>query len=166
MLVLQRLMTEWTKRSRGGSGAAVRNAVPQSLLLPPLAVKGDTVVHEARFLENDSFRCRDELKEVDLGVSWQLGAMTLFRQCDQVVVKFAYMMATTGAPERLSHEAFTLQPGEWGRLLYNGRFSSWDDGEWWYRKDVFNVAYAESLDRRIFLDTTPNYTVSEMARLR
>jgi hypothetical protein len=166
MVVIQRLMTDWTKRSRGGSEATARNAVPQALILPAYVGKSEAVIHEARFLETDAFRCRDELTEIELNVSWQIGAMTLCRQHDSIVVQFAYRMDTAGAPERWSRNAFALRPGKWGRLLYNGRFSGRSEGEWWYRQDVFNIACTDLMDRRVFIDTTPNYTVSEMARLR
>lgn len=36
MIVLQEIVTTWTKASRGGENATSRNAVPESFLLPAL----------------------------------------------------------------------------------------------------------------------------------
>jgi len=126
------------------------------------------VVHEARFLESDAFRCFDDLTEVQLGDAFEMGAMRLALQKDCLAATFAWSWTAAGAPERWPKKAFTLVAGQWGRLQYNGRFgpSAFDDDTWWYRKDVFNVAFCESIDRNLFTQTDPDFSASYLAGLR
>ena len=60
--------------------------------------------------------------------------------------------------------AFELGAGEWGRVLYNGRFSS-DEGGWWYQKTVVNVGCYDEARGDVFASTQPRYTINRMARL-
>jgi hypothetical protein len=168
MLVIQRITTDWTKSSRGGTGAATRNAVPESLVLPPFVGGANAIVHEATYLENDAFRCRDKFQETEISQSWHLGAMMLYRHENYVSVKFSWQWDTAGAPERWPHEAFALRPGQWGQLRYNGRFGPTTScgAVWWYRKEVFNIAFVDPVNLNLFVATQPNFSKSEMARLR
>jgi hypothetical protein len=168
MVIVQRLRTEWTKKSRGGNEAGVRNGVPESLPLPSFEPGAKIVVHEARFLESESFQCRDDVTEVQPGDAFELGAMRITLQQDGLAVTFAWSWTQAGAPERWPKKAFTLVAGQWGRLQYNGRFgpSTFDDDTWWYRKDVFNVALCESIDRNLFTRTDPDFSASFLAQLR
>lgn len=88
--------------------------------------------------------------------------------------------ATLGAPGRrvldksgmllpVNHsplqKAFELQTGQWGRILYNGRHSDWDNGGWSYDKYVVNIGLFVDPKPDVFLSTKPLKTYSKMALL-
>jgi hypothetical protein len=54
MIIVQRVVTSWTKQSRGGAAAARRNAVPEAFSLPA-AGPGAVWVHEVDAREHDDF---------------------------------------------------------------------------------------------------------------
>jgi hypothetical protein len=167
MFIVQRIWTEWTKRSRGGDAAVVRNAVPDSLPLPPPSSIGedDGLLHDVRYCESIDFRPQSTVRPIDIDKTWEFGSLALHRRGDQVTVRFVWSWHATGAPERKSHDAFVLAPGQWGRLKCNGRFADADSGTWWYQQDVFNVAWIEALDPNRFLNTMPDFDVADLARL-
>jgi hypothetical protein len=41
MILIQRITVEWTKESRGGRGAAVRNSFPEAFTVPPFDESND-----------------------------------------------------------------------------------------------------------------------------
>jgi hypothetical protein len=165
LLIVQRIRTEWTKNSRGGAAAGVRNTVPEALRLPSQGV-GRGVLHDVHYRETDEFLCKETVRQIDLEESWELASLQLHSYSDQIAARFVWSWHGTGAPERKSHDAFVLRRGEWGRLKCNGRHSDADSGAWWYQQDVFNVAWMEALDPARFLNTIPNFNVAELARLR
>jgi hypothetical protein len=167
MLIVQRIQTEWTKKSRGGEPATFRNTVPEALPLPSLVDEGaDGIVHDVRHRECDDFRPQAAVRPAGFDRTCQLGSLWLYRQVDRLAVRFVWSWHETGAPERKSHDAFVLEPGQWGRLKCNGRFSDHDSGAWWYRQDTFNVAWIQDFDPNRFLNTMPDFEVVELARLR
>lgn len=40
----------------------------------------------------------------------------------------------------LNETAFLLKDGQKGRIMYNGRFSDYDTGQWWYEQTAVNIA--------------------------
>ena len=60
-VVVQRVRTSWTKASRGGAGAAARNAAPTVFSLPPGLHSG---LHEVVIRESDAFS--PQMSEQDL----------------------------------------------------------------------------------------------------
>src|SRR5689334_16711372 len=55
MIIVQEIITIWTKASRGGVGAARRNRVPRILPLPPVPPDAAVVHHVVTFSERDGF---------------------------------------------------------------------------------------------------------------
>ncbi len=62
--------------------------------------------------------------------------------------------------------AFRLDQGQWGQAMYNGRFAGIDTGNWWYEKNVLNVALVDEPDLEVFLRTRPKQRFVEVASLR
>ena len=80
--------------------------------------------------------------------------MVITHNEEAVSATFAYTQDCGGAPVRINYprKVPTLALGEWGRILYNGRFSS-DEGNWRYQKVVFNIGYFDALKSNTFLAT-------------
>lgn len=83
-----------------------------------------------------------------------------------VQVEFSWHEAQ-GKPRRhhlhLS-ERVTLTPGQWMRARYNARHED-SDGLWFYTKQVINVGIAHRLLHGFFLNSTPDFQLSDMAEL-
>jgi hypothetical protein len=56
-------------------------------------------------------------------------------------------------PRHERKKAFVLQPGDYGRVVVNGRHAS-DEGHW-YSQETFNVAVGEDLVEQIFTARQP-----------
>ena len=167
MIIIQKVKVEWTKASRGGSGAEERNKVPEAFRLPIEVVQvRDFIFHTVGCLESNAFACEADFETVvapdrpdtlPLKIQWSAGV---------VETRFIWSKNECGAPRRNSHSLFQLQPGQWGRFICNGRFSKdWDISEWTYHKTVFNVAYVSEYDRDLFCHVSPNFEAKRLARL-
>lgn len=63
MIFIQRITVEWTKESRGGRGAAVRNSFPDAFTVPPFNESNNTfIVHSVRFREWENYVSLEVLK--------------------------------------------------------------------------------------------------------
>jgi hypothetical protein len=167
MMIIQRIKVEWTKASRGATGARRRNKIAEAFRLPeetePIQ---DIVFHDLGFDEKKEFCCHvgpdilaanEQLKIAPLHVRLSRGLLEL---------RFVWTKEACGAPERNSHDLFRLKIDQWGRFVCNGRFSKdWDISEWTYHKTVFNVAHVAEYDRDLFLSTTPNAATQRLSKL-
>lgn len=155
-MVVQWVRTGWTKKSRGGAEATLRNAVPVGFALPHLM----PAVHEVRHHEWDGFnpvwsKERDEINRIEL---------TLREDDDVLTVQLQDTMRS--APNRWSRPSpVRLARGEWVRWQINHRWSGRSYGEWNYQLTTLNLAYGSPGDAKVFLRTPTQY-VDERARLR
>lgn len=169
MLIVQRITTEWTKASRGGQGAAQRNATSDALRLPPLA--GSTphyLLHDIRFLEWEDYECLSDVIESDGQTHIRIEPLFIHVTKKHVATRFLWSWRHCGAPERDSHDLFQLSVGQWGRFTCNGRFGAESSSgrEWGYHKTVFNIALADQFDESLFVQTHPDADVSRLAVLK
>jgi hypothetical protein len=174
MILVQHIICSWSKASRGGPSAARRNAVPEALPLPDAGVgkRGDALIqHTASYGEGNDFASpsRDSFTAESAGVI-SIGCVRVEPLGGGARVAFEYDFRRAGMPPRETHPRaqtktdFELGVGEWGRVLYNGRFSS-DEGGWWYQKTVVNVGCYDEVQAGVFVSTPPLYTVDRMASL-
>jgi hypothetical protein len=177
-VVTQWVTTEWTKRSRGGPGAALRSAVPQGFRLPG---KRRSVVHEVMITERNDFRpiesfgaepperepslARSGLRLVraDKGVRVEL---LLARLGDVRLGDARLGNARRGDLTRTRPAAVWLAPGEWLRWQVNYRSSGSriDGGRWEYRQDTLNIAVGPA-DPELFFGE-PTRHIDERGFLR
>lgn len=64
----------------------------------------------------------------------------------------------------LKEKAFTLN-GEnpYGRLIYNGRLTDYDTGEWYYEESVINLFYVDgNFGKDLFTSREPNYLYKQI----
>lgn len=156
--MVQLVRTSWTKRSRGGEGAARRNAVPVAFPL------NDTrpAVHEVLLREERGFvpewkAVRDALETDDVSLREEDGRLRVFVNDDRY-----------GMPRRHRRPtAVRVLPGEWARWQINQRFAGGCccGAEWRYQLLTLNVAYGEVRDPAVFLGE-PSRVVDERALLR
>lgn len=70
--------------------------------------------------------------------------------------------------DMLNETAFVLKEGQKGRIIYNGRFSDYDTGQWWYEQTAVNIANIsfEKFRGDIFLSSEFDFSYRQLAHLR
>lgn len=153
-VIAQLVRTKWTKRSRGGAGAARRNATPTAFLLPSVH---PPLTHTVVMDERDGFEPAESLE---------------YARPDNAIVLLKEVYgrlrvhpgAANGLPQRKRRPpAVWLAHGEWIQWQVNYRFSGYSI-EWIYRLDTWNIAYGEAKPDT-FTTGTPTRYVDERARL-
>ena len=161
MVVVQVVITEWTKASRGQPGAARRAAVPEAFDLGP--VDGSDTVH-VETVRSAEWTGWQDARSRDHGASlpFAAGGVLLEAAGTDVVCT---RLASHGSFEHAGYDrrVFVLGPGESGRLVRNQRDAH--EHGWRYTKTVVNVANLDGYDRGIFVSSDPTFIVDEQQRL-
>ncbi|MCL2581903.1 MAG: hypothetical protein FWE35_05545 [Streptosporangiales bacterium] len=153
-VIAQLVRTEWTKQSRGGTGAARRNAVPTAFLLPSVH---PPLTHTVVMDERDDFEPAESLE-------YALPDKTIVRLKEADGKLRVQLEAASGLPQRKHRPpAIWLARGEWMQWQINYRFSGYST-EWIYRFDTLNIAYGDAKPDT-FTTGLPNRHVDERARL-
>lgn len=178
MLIVQHIAVTWTKASRGGEDARLRNSVPEVLILPPEICELQRTVRLHAVAAEESSRFRPDSRCSDFGDPQHVNLKGFELKSDGVGVEVFYKRDPGNAAvgnrwtldEAGSTEwrtpAFRLDLGQWGQAMSNGRFAGVDTGNWWYEKSVLNVALVEEPDLELFLRTRPAQRFVELASLR
>jgi hypothetical protein len=152
-VAVQRIRTSWTKQSRGGPAATVRNSAPTAFRLPSTTLP---LMHDVKMSEAEGFTAEFGTTEpADRGVRLdeQDGRLRVFPE-----VAFAM-------PPRHRRPAVRLEPGQWIRWHLNYRtVASTCNGLWVYELHTFNIAYG-TVARDTFLGI-PTRVVNELGSLR
>src|SRR5215831_12587599 len=100
-IIVQKIQTIWTKKSRGAPGAVLRNAVPVALPLPVDRVSDNSVLFEhcVSFREFDHFSSPSEVvASLESSRSAVYGCVRLELGADGLSVIWAYTDSCGGAP--------------------------------------------------------------------
>jgi len=174
LLVVQEIRVTWTKESRGGHNAGLRNAVPHALPLtdiPPLdktqASAPLVLIHlQHLYEEANGFQPPSPIIATRTAAAHDKIFFTGTRlkiASSAVTVVYRYTWSGTGAPTRWPvARSITLDAGQWGQVQFNGRFG-WD-APWSYRLTTLNIGLFTSIDRGIF-QQTPDRTLRDLAEL-
>ena len=128
-IFVQQIDVIWTKASRGAPLAALRNSVPEAL---EFSVDRQTLEENqliAQFVNFDEYsnfaqpRLRFESFATCEKIKYRCVDLQITENHVDVIWHFNGIDG--GHPNRIEKAklAFTLQPKQWGRVLYNGRFS-------------------------------------------
>jgi hypothetical protein len=136
-VVAQRVRTTWTKRSRGGPAASVRNRVPIAFPLP-----AETGLHEVDVDESTGFEPRFSVRPLaeldDVVLSEADGGLSVL-----------VIPSPWGMPRRAWRPPpIRLRPSEWLRWQVNLRFGATCGcgSDWSYRLETLNLAYGGRAD--------------------
>jgi hypothetical protein len=173
VVVMQVTHEEWSKASRGGAAAALRNSVANRRLIGQVEFQPGQMAFECEnWSENhgwdepcrrmasvsgltDLVKRRDELVQI----VWAEGVL-------RVSLNWARLR---GSPGRHRHSGFLeLSPevDSWVQLRWNQRLVDTDTGVWSYEEWTYNVALIRQLSRDIFVRTEPAREIVELAKLR
>jgi hypothetical protein len=163
MIIVQHIVTVWTKQSRGMPGSKTRASVPKALGFPLSSAPGDSIlVHKVVFEEQDSFQAHEKAVAAESDNHyWSLW----FERESSIRVRFDYCQLSHGLPVRKPTRQliFDLAQGDLGSLCINGRFASYS-GQW-YMDHVVNIAHVDEPSPRLFLDSVPSRIVDKRAAL-
>lgn len=169
VILVQEIRSVWTKASRGGPAAALRNSVPEAAPFPTAAARppADRIFHQALvYGEANGFASplKSEFAVSD-AASLAVGCVKIHVSAGRLLVAYEYDHRAGGLPPRLDRpdEEITLPPGSWARVKHNGRFTG---DEWWYEKLVVNVGLFRRPDPAAFLATPPPHEINRLADLR
>jgi hypothetical protein len=161
-VILQQVQTTWTKASRGGPLAAIRNAAPVGFPLPSTA---PPLVHEVCMCEDEDFR---PLHRSGIPLPDPTGNSRVRLQVDgDGRLRVQLELVPSGIPHRKRRPpAVRLDRGEWLRWQINYRFatSGTRGVQWTYRLDTLNIAFGEVPADRFTGD--PARMVDERTHLR
>ncbi|WP_307668645.1 hypothetical protein [Streptomyces sp. V2I9] len=155
-ITVQWIRTSWTKHSRGGEPAALRNSAPIGF---PVSQVPPSFAQVVRMSESDGFEPRageKPLRGVALSLRNERGRLRVLPRVDPLF----------GLPPRPRRPpAVRLLPGQWVRWQLNYRFSSAAGvRDWSYWLDTFNVAYGP-VAPDVFL-SEPTVLVNECGPVR
>lgn len=166
-VLIQHLLVDWTKLTRGGVGARKRSALPRAAKVPPISNMAPFVLHRLLYLERDDFRPASTLITADSAAGLAVKVLEFSWQDSRLSVRFYRDGFNAATPSAYPFKnVFTLQPQEWGRLEYNGRYSGMYSGEWWYEQHVYNIGLFDNWKPNVFVKTAPVSEFSELAQLR
>lgn len=169
MLVVQRIRTNWKKLSRGGEKATIRNATPTGFEIPWRKNESTRILlHDIKMCEWRDFLPEVSIGELEPQSHIRLEPLFLRISSAGVALRFEWSWQHCGAPERLSHDLFSLTQGEWGRFECNGRFGATTQcgSEWTYHKTTFNVAVMDDERADLFLQSCPNQRATQIRHLK
>jgi hypothetical protein len=174
-VVIQLIHTQWTKASRGGDGARLRNALPRQLPLPLESFAAPVTLHRVAFSEFTNFERRETVDRADSPSALALRDLRLAFEGDQLAVKHVRDRQNAAIADRLypdesgntvwELDAFVLAPDDWGQLHYNGRYVDMDTGNWWYEQSVYNIGLFTGVVVDRFTSTKPDFRFAELATL-
>lgn len=156
-IVVQRVRTWWTIRSRGAPAATVRNAAPSAFTLPQDFTFG---MHEVVMDERDGFQPQTRQADLhDPGLPLRIvdGALR---------VRPPKLPGMGSAPRRNRRPpAVHLAGGQWVRWQINYRLVGSNGGPSHYRLDTFNVHFGSPSSPDVFLGMA-TYQVEELGYVR
>ncbi len=174
MIAVQTIHVNWTKDSRGGELATLRNSVPRAF---PLRIPTDfpaLIWHTVKFAENNRFENPHTDSSCTNSPDDQFGCSNISVDLadNSAVLTYRYR---DGAPPRQFYDktgtsvspshSIKIRPNQWAAIEYNGRHTT-RDGMWWYEHVIVNVAVADTIDHRAFLAHSPIERYTQLASLR
>jgi hypothetical protein len=179
-IYIQSIITSWDKEYRGGEKAAIRNGIPDSFELPIdvfVRPNEDKVfIHEVRSFWYNDFMTTGKVYPIESS-EVKLQGVLIKTSKENIQVYFKYSVHDCGKPYRsrydntgtltmLEEKAFTLNKNEYGRVVFNGRYTDLDSGNWWYEKKVYNIIDLDKAKKDIFIRNNPLKVYEQMAVLK
>jgi hypothetical protein len=160
VIVVQRIVTTWSKKTRGADGRETRARLPRVYPLPDaaLVIRARCVQHVISRSAHDGYRVNEGVQE-DTSLRTKPGispTSIVLREHDGMLDVLFVPEGDAGIPRRAA-APIRLTPGSWGCARYNGRFQAFDDP--WYEEKIVNIAYEMPLARALFTSDGPTATL-------
>jgi hypothetical protein len=168
-VVVQRITTWWTKRTRGAAGRENRARLPVAYALPDsvLVSRAASACHSVERGESSGYLRERQTVSFDAQPTARLGGATgavrLARRPDGLAVAFDGNAFDTGRPSRAAVKPTLLLPGQVATIRFNGRFVGHEDP--WYEDKLVHVAFGVALTRDLFVEARPAFVIDARADL-
>lgn len=184
MLLTQHIKIYWDKECRGAPYSTIRNQIDKAYSLP----KGffdynphGLPSHYMYLIQSKSgFEKRfDRVDTISENKGIRIDAVQILNEIADCEVRYRYCWHRGAIPARkqfdyenggdvdLDELAMTLKPNEYGRIIYNARYTDFDSGAWYYGLDIINIInnteQDASLDR--FIKNSPDKIYKQIAVL-
>lgn len=153
-VLIQRIETYWTKRSRGQPRATVRNSVPETYLIENLPKENGINYIQVKYSEHNNFQAPSI-------ISWKL---INENQQREIGLDFKFIDPNILLVSRWGENGFLKKVGEltqgnWLRIVSNERVVL--DYTWAYKKHVFNIYFGDPGEMGdAFLSKPPAHSIS------
>ncbi len=175
MILIQELVTCWSKTARSAKKATARNATPKTFVVPQsltqMSAKYAVCLQAVRFCEENSFEAREakpKIEALTTGGLHQSDCLTL-RLADTNKIEISFVWTVDcGAPPRKRRVLGAIDLGQWACFTFNGRdgmASLTRHGEWAYHQTVLNVAFVEKAPSDLFTASRPVFAKKDLADL-
>lgn len=182
MLLIQHIKIYWDKSCRGAPYAIDRSHISKGYQLPKTFYYNTAIGYPLHYLylqqDKDGFKevinRTERITDFD---NVRVGALEIITESDSYKVNYRYDFHRA-IPERLKYSneismytplnetAFTLAQGEYGRVIYNGRYTDFDCGIWYYNLDIINIKnITEPSNLDVFINEEPQKEYKQMAYL-
>jgi hypothetical protein len=167
--VIQIVLVEWSKKSRGGPLATQRNRVP---LASALQARGFDA-SEALWIETQNWSEPDFTRPRRVVRGSQSGEFSLFQLSNLAIAHMENTTRIAGAlclgapyPRRYIPVRYELQAGQFAKLRWNARTVD-SDGLWSYHLIALNIArVVGEVAPDIFTSRPPDYEFESLRMLR
>ncbi|MFL0269303.1 hypothetical protein [Candidatus Clostridium radicumherbarum] len=175
-LIVQHITLIWSKRHRAAMYASVREKYPKEFEIPKEYFIHNRSygfpIHEIIAVQQDKgFEIMmNKIKFNHYEGLIRLGGIDILLDENPVSLYYRYSTNSCGAPIRydkknnlLNEKAFELNTGDYGRVVYNGRFSDVDTGEWIYKKHIVNAFLSQENNQKIFIEHSIDKNYEQIA---
>ena len=83
---------------------------------------------------------------------------------DSLNVTYKYS-GNIGTPERNNPTTVSLQPGEWARVIHNGKHTDAFEKKVWYSNVIWNIAHVLEFDAQVFIGSQPKVQHDDTVKL-
>ena len=155
MVIIQLIYVVWTVKSRWAPEANLRNAVAKSL--PIQLDQSQFLFEKYSFGERGGFAQTEPTHLVKDRMPEEIENLFLEIQNEDLIVGFHYNLYDIGKPGRYDKRlALRLHPGQYGRLVVNGRHTSFIEDPNWYSQHTYNIAMVEQPTSDWFTSRKPD----------
>ena len=184
MLLIQHINLLWDKECRGAPYSSLRNNMARAYDLPKTFFNYNPLGFPSHyiFLRQEKRGLSEQINRVDTiakNSNIRIGAIEILQQtnCYELQYRYDFHRAIperhkynpkTSMYEPLKETAMELQCGEYGRIIYNGRYVDIDTGYWYYVMNIINIICTTEnrSSLKIFIEREPGKAYNQIAMLR
>src|SRR5579872_3530614 len=165
-VIVQRITTTWTKRSRGAAGREHRARLPVAYPLPDAALvsRSASMCQEIDRHEASVYREREAISFDAQPTAWSRRTLrsAVRLRLGGAGLEVAFNGTGVGAydagrPPRWPMPAKVLRSTQVATVRFNGRFVGYEEA--WYEDKILHVAFDATPHRELFLSTSAAFVI-------
>ena len=146
---IQHIEHLWSKAERGGHGAQLRSQLPMADSIPGLPAENGAnsyCLSTLRYCCTNKFVREERSETHELPSVLHLKCLDLAKADGRLAIGYTHRPEVAGAPAR-EHSCHpkklgAIRGGETAQVIYNGRHTCIDSGDWWYEQHIYNIGIA------------------------